>query len=182
MLTQKTTRLFLILVLAIAAALSACADQDQTPEPSETTPFVSPLSISPLVSPQPTPEVSAPEIPTPKSGKGTVVGVLYDQVEGKPYANHPIYLARVREMDSQDEDKVYFFAELDTVTAPSAQTDETGRFMIENVAPGKYAIATMLPDARETLLFDAARNVNLAIEIKAGEITDMGLVLILVPD
>ena len=187
MLRLKTRSWILVVAIALLPLFAACAKR-----PVEETPSVSPLE-SPLqpASSIPTPPaatspatelVAAVDVPTPESGKGTAVGTIYDESRGEPYAGQFIYLAKVIELGSQEgDDPPVLFAELDVRSDPFDQTDEQGRFVVENVEPGLYALAVRLPNLRETLLYDAETEANLSVEIVPDEISDIGTVRVMGP-
>jgi hypothetical protein len=175
-----TRRIHSVLVLvAIILSFAGCSGDDGVVEVSETASpvqFTSPLS--PITSPAPKQQVTpTPTVSEPEGGKGTVVGVLYDQVDAEFFAHQLIYLARVREMQPQQgEGEPMLFAELNVGSDPSAQTDENGRFVIENVEPGRYALVARLPNLQESALYKAGTNFNVSVEVEPGKITDMGTV------
>ena len=158
---------FILLMAGATLTLSGCA-RDKTPQ------FTSPLMTA--VSPPATP---TPNIPAPQSGKGTVVGIIYDRLEGNPFADRAIYLAQIGTLGSPTGGTTGFFAGLDTKSDPHAQTDGSGRFVIQNVTPGRYALAVWLPNFRQDLLYDATTRNVLTVELKPGEISNMGVVKIL---
>jgi hypothetical protein len=121
---------------------------------------------------------STPKILSPDSDKGTVAAIIYDEPNQRPFADRSIYLAQLEELNAPDGSQVGLIAVLDVTSDPFAQTDETGGFVIENVEPGKYALAVRLPNLRELLLHDAGTGNNLIIEVMPGEILDMGVVSI----
>lgn len=171
-----------LVVLMLTAFLFSCSAETQTVEPGSTstagtlTSFVSPLapseSLSDLVAP--------PQVRTPQKGKGTVVGVLYDQTGNQFYAYRLIYLAETKEMQSNQEgaEKAYF-AELDVSTSPFSQTDENGRFVIQDVEPGGYVLVARLPNLQEVLLYDVSSGTNISVQVQENKITDIGIVNIL---
>jgi hypothetical protein len=171
--------LFLILAL-IAWQIPGCAVKSAIPTASKTTPtFVSP--VSPIVTPlagKVAPS-STPQVPDPEKGKGTIVGVLYDQRQGKPYAGQSIYLGKVNELKSADGSKPIPFVELNVKVDPHADTDANGHFVIQDVAPGRYALAVWRPDLQQRLLHDAAKNISIAVEVKPDEISDLGTLQII---
>jgi hypothetical protein len=181
LLTQKIHCMILLVAVIL---LSACSRGHKSTEVG--TP-ISPLQLSSATSPVATavPEqesVSAiADIPEPESGKGTVVGIIYDRKRGEPYALQFIYLAEVIEMEHQGGGDPMLFAELDVQSDRFDQTDENGRFVVENVEPGLYALAVRLPNLKETLLYDADTTRNLSVKIEAGKISDMGNLEIMGP-
>jgi hypothetical protein len=176
------------ILLVVLLFFSGCSGRGSTVDVpvgrNETAPPVSFTSpVSPIASPAPEQEIAPTlKVPEPESGKGTVVGVLYDQALEQPYAHQFIYLARIGEMKPQQGDgEPMLFAELDVTSDPFAQTDETGRFVIENVEPARYVIAVRLPNLQELLLYDTGTSANLFVEVEPGKIADMGVVHIMGP-
>ena len=180
MLKWRSRPFFVVAAIAVFLFLSSC-----NRGPAEDTRDVSPLQ-SPIQTPsatvtppaataassEPAPTIAVPE---PEEGKGTAVGTIYDDAQGEPYSSQFIYLARVMELEKEDGDgEPALFAELDVQSDPFDQTDEHGRFVIENADPGLYALAVRLPNLRETLLYDADTQTNLSVEIEPGEISDLG--------
>lgn len=176
---------FLLLLISLFISVG-CSSEDQldnknnTPLPTASTIVivspVSPVNIS--QTPTPSPPTPTPEVPMPEDGKGTVVGILYDQTIDQPYVGHLIYLARVRELKDPEGNNAGYFAELDVTTDPFGQTDDAGRFVIENVEPGMYGLVVRLPSLQEILLEEAETANNISVEIKAGEISDLETVFI----
>jgi hypothetical protein len=174
----------MLLAMGLGALLaSACLAQAPSTSPIPTLN----LPVATLDSPVPTldsrpgePELVGPlRIPTPESSRGTVAGTLNDKFKGVPHANRYIYLARVNSMESTTGGEPVYFAELDTAAAPYSQTDVKGQFLFKNVEPGKYAFVEWLPNLEQTLLYDADTNINLSVEVKPGEISDLGTLDIL---
>jgi hypothetical protein len=169
-------------------ALLSCSSEDEITNLDEVTPslevneVISPVSviISPVQTPKPS--TATPEVPMPRNDKGTVVGIIYNQTQETPFADRTIYLAKVTELKAPDGSPEGFMAELDVKNDPFDDTDESGRFVIENVEPGLYGIAVRLPSLQETLLYEADTNVNLSVQIEAGKISDMGILRILGPE
>jgi len=182
-----------LLTLLVIFIIGGCSSEDQDVESNpegdlptaaaqEVTPagqgvdVISPIATSPL--PTPTPEnTPTPEVPTPENDQGTIVGILYDQATNQPYANQFIYLATIRELTSPDGNPAGQFAELDVTSDPFALTDESGRFVIQNVIPNEngYTLAVRLISLQELILFDTSTGNNILIEAEAGKIIDLGV-------
>lgn len=168
----------LVILVMTAVLATACA----TP-----TPAVSPLPtttalVSPFVSPvegQPTPTFAAPK---PRSGLGTVTAVLFNQYLNKPYADRYIYLGSIKQMQGENGGKPVSFVEVDLQADPSGHTDVYGRFVIENVVPGKYALVLQAPNLRQSLLVDVTTNANISVEVKPDGISDLGVLKISQPE
>jgi len=183
----KNRSWILIVAIALFSLVASCARRP-VEETASVSPLESPLQPAssiptpPAATSAPTELVATVDVSAPESGKGTAVGTIYDESRGEPYSGQFIYLAKVIELGSQDGDEPpVLFAELDVRSDPFDQTDEQGRFVIENVEPGLYALAVRLPDLRETLLYDAETEVNLSVEIEPDEISDIGTVRIMGP-
>lgn len=182
--TRSSQHVMVVIVILVLLLSSACRASSR-----ETGIVVSPLptpaslaSQSPIATTLPEPETPPTiQILVPEEGKGTVIVVLYDQTLNAPYAFQYIYLAKVLELQKQGGGDSMFFAELDVKTAPFAQTDEDGRLLIENVEPGRYALAVRLPNLVETLLYEAYTQINLYVDINPNEVSDMGVVEIAGP-
>lgn len=188
MLSQKFYFFFVAISAVILVSCSSqvpveVTDEAATPvvEATIVASPVSPIARSPL--PTPTmPPTPTPEVAEPENGKGTVVGIIYDQIAGSPYGERDLYLAKISELQSPEGEPAGQFAELDVTSSPYARIDESGRFVFENVEPGLYGLVVRLPSMQEILLEDAATNFNIPVEVEAGEILDMGIVAILGPE
>lgn len=64
----------------------------------------------------------------------TVCGRIISQIDGKPVAGRPVYLAEA--LFSDDGSSV--FAALDQESAPQGNTDENGMFYVTDVPPNMY--------------------------------------------
>ncbi len=150
-----------ILVLLLGATLAACgkkapqsASQD-VPTPVSDTPTVSPLAtvasqelvaVSPLstpVSPLPT-VVIDPSLPEPSKGTATVAGELYSFVFHKPIPGTVFYFTPAQGAN-KDEPPIAFFGAREEYGDVSGLSDEEGRFVIEDMPPGKYFLAVWAP-------------------------------------
>jgi hypothetical protein len=180
----RMLRLALVILALLTAA--GCTGTEEKASPT-VEPSLSPLTspLSPLASPPPATEAAGaatPRVPAPRGDTGTVVGILHVTGTSEPYRHQYIYLARLRELESKQGGDPAYFAELDVTTAPFAQTDAQGRFLIEDVEPGTYTLVVRLPTLQEVLLHNADTSNNVAMEVKAGEISDIGTITILPPE
>jgi len=132
---------------------------------------------SPLATPGSTtftsPIAAARSLPTPSAkDKGTVGGVLIREVPGQPtqpYVEVTLYLALLIRNSAGTPG----LAGLDKTTAPKAITDGAGAFVFTNVPSGTYALVLDTP-LSSFLLHQPSTGEAMLIEVKGGEITDLG--------
>ena len=113
-------------------------------------------------------------IPTPEIDKGIIHGqLLTTDPEGEPcYAT--IYLARTIQSDQEGYPPIVTFSEDED---PSAVQDKGGRFLFINIPPGIYALAIWSP-VSNIIIVDPDTQDYMLIEVRAGEITDLGVISI----
>jgi len=106
-------------------------------------------------------------VPTPKPGSGGVVGLIL--VNEKPVPDLMIYLAEVM-VDDEGQERV---ASYDRSNSPRAYTNGEGQFVFSNIQPGRYGLIldTVLSSF---LLFEPDGENPLLIEVKAGELVELG--------
>jgi hypothetical protein len=195
-LTRDTRACVLLLTLILALALTGCNSPQpapsltvrtvvRTPSPASqatSAPAGASQAESPLPapgagdmqaaqSPLPTP---LPTVEVPTAGNGAVHGVLMTSNDHKPY-QATLYLGRaIPPSDPKYGPMIGFSENVD----PKAETDPTsGYFQFKDIPPGTYTLiiwtpvgstAIEKPGTKEYLLFD----------VKVGEVTDLGEVLI----
>nr|WP_290667138.1 hypothetical protein [Ardenticatena sp.] len=115
-------------------------------------------------------------VPTPTDDAGVVVGqLLTPGPGGRPYIA-TLYLATfVHPQGNADAPPLISFSE--ETSLKGVQDPTTGRFYFENVPPGKYAIIIWTPVVSMPLR-DADSNTEITFEVKAGEVTDLGVIAI----
>lgn len=112
------------------------------------------------------------EIPTPKAETGIVTGqMLTPGPGGQPFYN-PLYLASTIPASIEGYPPVIALSEDD---APSSIQDKQGTFLFLNIPPGTYALALWSPVA-STIILDPETQNYLLIEVRAGEVTDLGVI------
>jgi hypothetical protein len=112
------------------------------------------------------------EIPTPEADTGIITGqLLTPGPGGQPFYN-PLYLANTIPASIEGYPPVIALSEAD---APSSIQDKEGRFLFVNIPPGTYALALWSPVA-STIIQDPDIQDYLLIEVRAGEITDLGVI------
>ncbi len=113
-------------------------------------------------------------IPTPGAETGVVVGqLLTPGPGGEPYYS-TLYLARTIFADEEDMPPIIAFSEAED---PVSTQDKTGRFLFTDVPPGEYALALWSP-VSSTILQEPDTEEYLVFEVKAGEVTDLGIIAI----
>jgi hypothetical protein len=112
-------------------------------------------------------------IPKPKDDAGVVVGKLItsDDANNLPYLS-TIYLARTVNPKQQGYPPLVAFSE---ETDPKAIQDDSGQFLFTDVPPGAYALIIWTPISSNVVQNPETKE-NLIFEVKAGELTDLGVV------
>lgn len=136
-----------------------------TPDPGYPPPLVTPFFAN-------LPE--SLEIPEPSPDLGVIVGqLLTPGPGGEPYYA-TLYLAQTIEASEAGYPPIISFSENQD---PVAQQDKSGRFLFVNIPPGEYALAIWSPIS-STVIQDPETGDYLVFEVKAGEITDLGVISI----
>lgn len=137
-----------------------------TPEPPTATsapeqPTATPTPVPPTATP--TPEPPTPTF-TPAATTGQVKGTLVDEETQQPIVGKQVLLpAAAEESDGRVSLSVTSDTRLDI------KTDDSGTFLAENVAPGKYGLMAGMM----ATLTDKEGN-YIVFEVKAGETVDLG--------
>lgn len=182
---MKNKALTIVLKLGAASAVfvSACSAPPPTIPASNGTALVPTVTLAAAsVSPLQSPLIPTATVPAPDKDKGTVTAVLYNQYLSQPYADRYIYLGHVSEMQSASGGTPIPFVELDIQADPFGHTDENGRLIISNVAPGKYALILLAPNLTQAPIVDPATGSNISVEIQPDKISDLGTVTVSFPE
>ena len=111
-------------------------------------------------------------IPTPGEATGVLIGqLLTPGPGGEPYYG-TLYLARTIHTDQEGMPPIVAFSE---GVDPVAEQDRTGRFVINDIEPGIYALVIWMPIA-STVISDLETGDYRMFEVKAGEVTDVGVI------
>lgn len=188
-----------LLILLIAILFAGCGQLD--PAPIETAPAATGLATSaPAEIPEvsgypagatptpfdysqegyPAPETTSPsvelpaslEIPEPEADSGIVTGqLLTPGPGGSPYIGS-LYLASTIASDQEGFPPIVAFSDQ---VDPLAVQDQSGRFLFTDIAPGNYSLVIWNPVA-STVIEEPGTNDYMVFEVKAGEVTDLGVI------
>lgn len=135
--------------------------------------------ISPLSTPDSPLFVSAgtPPVATPSETTGSIVGAVIvkpaaEDGSYRPFANLTVAVAGVLEEPGVDTQ----VAAYKSATAPKAVSDEYGRFAINDMSPGKYALILDLV-IHQHLVLDPESGEGVVFEVEAGKTVDLGTFL-----
>ncbi|OGO64254.1 MAG: hypothetical protein A2Z45_07000 [Chloroflexi bacterium RBG_19FT_COMBO_55_16] len=185
---------FLVIVSTLfAAGCQSNTDPKPPPAPSPTSaevlpgvegyPYPVPIVFTPVSNAYdesyPAPEITPvpiqlPEslvIPEPGKDTGIVVGQLVSGPDNQPVLG-ALYLARTIKPDEGDLPPIVAFSDS---TDPLAVQDQTGRFLFTDITPGIYALVIWNP-VTSTVIQDEGTEDYRLIEVKAGEVTDLGTI------
>ena len=129
-----------------------------TPEPGS--PQTQPIAAAPYV------------IPNPTSDSGVVVGKIIDS-QGKPFLNL-MYLGYSIPADQPGFPPMISY---DEETSPKSVQDVDGRFYFANVPAGLYGLIIWNP-VNSMVFEDSKTQQFLLIEVKPGETTDLGEIVV----
>lgn len=171
---------------AETVAVSVSEIPDESPTPFSVYPYPAPATSTPFdytkeegyPVPGTTPFFeNLPEslvIPTPEAETGVVVGqLLTPGPGGEPYYG-TLYLARTISSDTEGMPPIIAFSESED---PVSIQDKTGRFLFTAVLPGEYALALWSP-VSSTILQKPDSEEYLVFAVRAGEVTDLGIIAI----
>ena len=161
--------LLIALIAGLAVGPAACAVRPTGPTPS-----ASPLQ-SPLVAPTAGPMVfPTPILPTPLSkDTATVGGVILREMDGRPLqglTSGSLFLGKVY----RDSNGRPVMAGLDSGKAPKTVATDSGQFIFKQVPVGTYALMFDSPGGGTVALKDPKTGDDLLIEIKGGEVINLG--------
>lgn len=89
-------------------------------------------------------------------------------------SDYPLYLAQVLTNRQGDLSGV---AGLDETAAPWSVTDSAGQFVFADVEPGVYVLVIRHPHSLY-LAHDVTLGQDVVLEIREGQITDLGLITV----
>jgi hypothetical protein len=116
--------------------------------------------------------VAIAETPAVSAEMGALRIVLRYSQNGEPVRSQNLYLAEMRPLQGATQEA--YVPVLDMNTASRAESTPNGDVIMSLVAPGKYALAILTPVGSQ-LVVDSENNREITLDIKAGEITDLGI-------
>ena len=128
-------------------------------------------------------EVQSPLSPKPKAKVSKDLGgftaeFIYTKTDNRPLKKQTILLAELLPLTGGTLEGA-FVPVLEPSSAPKNDTDENGRVAISMVKPGRYAISLYTP-LGPILLQNEVDEKEILIDIKAGEVTDLGKLVVIV--
>ena len=114
------------------------------------------------------------EIPVPQTDSGVVTGTLLFQESEEPYLNSILILGQISEADQPGYPPLVGYS-LDS--DPQAVQAKDGTFAFDRISPGKYGIVLWSP-LSSFLLSDPQTGEIILVEVKEGEVTDLGTIYI----
>lgn len=157
---------------------------------AQPTPLTSPLSVPTedtqavvMTSPVSTPvsdlvsqEKASYEELVPGADTGIVTGVLERIEHDLPLSEWNLYLGRI--IHAKD-DETFEVARMSPAEDPYAHLNlEDGVFVFKDIQPGKYALYTTTPRGETILLIDLNSGTDIVLEVQAGEVMDLGELLV----
>jgi hypothetical protein len=170
----------LVTFIVLALLLVACRTEP-TASPTATPAFqASPLLVQDSPLPEPTEpaqvEPAPTSLPSPSADKGTVIGRFIDVETGEPPGETlPIFLGEFSPLESGDP-----LITMSPTSSPPGTIEASGDFVFLDVEPGTYAIVFWTP-ATSRVLSDPETQKPIVATLKAGEITDLGEVVVDLP-
>lgn len=154
-------------ILLLAALLTGCNSEVALPARQ----ISSPVPTVEMVSILPTPFVFDSEDLKTTVATGAVTGVLLLQTETgvQPVTDMKMALGEALVDDKGAE----HFVSYDSHLAPVSYTDSNGRFVFEEIKPGRYGLVLDLV-VNQYLLHEADSSYTLLFEVVAGEVIDLG--------
>jgi len=153
---------YVLFVMLLVAVLGSSCQPSSVATPASVAAENSARNVSPFV------------VPTPKADKGVITGqLLTPGAGGRPYIA-TLYLGTlIYANETPDAPPLISFAK---ETAPlGVQDPETGRFYFADIAPGTYALILWTP-VTSMPLRNAETGEDIVIEVKANEVTDLGII------
>ncbi len=166
-----------LLILLLISLLISCKSQTG-PEPTESpikpTAGASSTNLTGEEPPSPLP-TPAPEI-VPGPDTGIVMGTLEQTASSPlPLEERMLYLSSIIHGAGRPDFEV---AKMDPVRDPRSAVNADGSFIFTDIQPGKYALSTVTPRGESVLLLHLDTGLDIVIEVEAGKITDLGVILV----
>lgn len=117
------------------------------------------------------------EIPEPGSQTGIVIGRLALNSTNEPYFAAGIFLGKVISENNNEDGTLPSVISISPDSDPLAVQAQDGSFMFTEIEPGEYRIFLWSP-MNLYLLNDISTSEEIVVNVNAGEITDLGDIII----
>lgn len=108
-------------------------------------------------------------VPKPKAGLGVITGKVIERGTNEIYLAPTLILGELSFADNPSAPPLVGFSEQ---TDPKGIQDQSGKFIFEDIKPGKYAIVVWTPIS-QTLVSDE-KGATVMIDVTAGKVIDLG--------
>ena len=167
------TLVALVSLLSTALVAGCSSKPGPTAPPVKPPALNSPLSLaSPLATPGDA-ETSSPEV-VPEPDMGVVRGRMEQRGGDSSLEGQPLYLSGFVPLD--DEQAGFEVVKIDRASDPRANVSADGSFVFASIEPGRYALAAVTPRGEDVLLLSLDTNREIIVEVKAGTVTDLGVI------
>jgi hypothetical protein len=110
-------------------------------------------------------------LPTPNQETGVVVGYLISRITNSPLVAQTVYLGEFLPMEPGSN----YLVTLEVEGSPHTKTDDQGRFVFAEIAPGDYPLIVWTPFRSKVVTMSPDERA-LAVTVRAGESLDLGQV------
>jgi hypothetical protein len=114
-------------------------------------------------------QASVSTVPAPKQDSGVVTGELFSTKMNAPLSNIGVYLGEYVYLTPAPG----YLISIRQNGSPHTMTDDQGRFIVENVPPGKYPLLAWTPHASHVVPDESGKK-ELEVTVTAGKVTDLG--------
>ena len=108
-------------------------------------------------------------VPAPGSDTGVVTGSFFSTKMNAPLSQIGVYLGDYMYLTPGP----HYLVTIREQGSPHTMSDNQGRFVIDKVPPGKYPLMLYTP-FNSLVIPDQKGEKELAVEVKAGQVTDVG--------
>ena len=172
---------FFLMVAVVSCTSSATPQMNVEKQPTPGYPATDQQPESTIAYPGPVSEEKDPkslypqsvDIPKPKADLGVITGKVIESGTKEVYLAPTLILGELTFADNPDAPPLVGFSEK---TDPIGIQDQSGKFVFEDIKPGKYSIVVWTPMS-QTLISDADGN-TLFVTVEAGKVTDLGNVFV----
>lgn len=108
-------------------------------------------------------------VPAPKENMGVVTGELFSTKMNAPLSNIGVYLGEYVLLTPGPG----YLISIRQNGSPHTMTDDQGRFIVEDVKPGKYPLLAWTPHSSHVVPDESGKK-ELVVTVTAGKVTDLG--------